>query len=358
MPSMPEALQLVLEPPDPASKPKTKSAKAAPQFTPPPIPEGGVGGYVSDRGNQEEFAPTGGKIPAEWRQFWDPGTGRFLPYFQVRLDNPMGSTVVALPVYRRGFGHLESLIENVRLGDWITVPSVTITKNGAVIGKKFQTLTVPRIYYPISLDLHMIGPVEHMMGEGPIAHCMTDTGQTVLLKGAAFSAFFGKRIPQEAREVDVVPFDSIMGGTLYDVLGVESDATAEDLKKAYRQKAMELHPDHNKDEDAGARFMEVKEAYDMLIDPDQRRCLDMAMLMMQSTFGSNAKVVTILTGRHKDQLWPPLSSGKIKGIGTVIGGSILLTSLEEVMPVAKKGMTRVASIVDGVPTVFWGKEKP
>ena len=356
MGNMPEALQLVLEPPEPGAK--TKAGKPAPQFTPPDIPDGGVGGYVSDRGNQEEFAPTAGRIPPEWRQFWDPLSGRFLPYFQVRLDNPQGSTVVALPVYRRGFGLLESLIENVRLGDWITVPAVTITAGGAIIGKKFQALNVPRTYYPISLDLHMIGPIEHMMGEGPIAHCMTDTGQTVLLKGAAFSAFFGKRIPQEAREIDVVPFDSIMGGTLYDVLGVESDATVEDLKKAYRQKAMEVHPDHNHDEDAGARFIELKEAYEMLIDPVQRQCLDMAMLMMQSTFGSNAKVVTILSGKHKDQLWPPMSSGKIKGIGTVIGGSILLTSIEEINPVMKKGMTRVAAIVDGIPTVFWGKERP
>jgi hypothetical protein len=356
MGNMPEALQLVLEPPDPSTKPK--STKQPPQFVPPLIPEGGIGGFVSDRGNQEEFVPSGGKIPAEWRRFWDPMSGRFMPYFQVRLDNPQGSTIVALPVYHKAFGVLESLIEDVRLGDWITVPSVIITAGGATIGRKFEALTVPRQYYPISLDLHMLGPVEHMMGEGPIAHCMTDTGQTVLLKGAAFSAFFGKRIPQEAREVDVLPYDTIMGGTLYDVLGVESDATEEELKKAYRQKAMELHPDRNHEEDAGARFIEVKEAYDALSDPDQRKCLDMAMLMMQSTFGSNAKSVVILSGKHKDQLWPPISSGKIKGIGTVIGGSILLTSLEEVEPVTKKGMTRVAAIVDGIPTVYWSKERP
>jgi molecular chaperone DnaJ len=61
----------------------------------------------------------------------------------------------------------------------------------------------------------------------------------------------------------------------YDVLGVGRSASAEDIKKAYRQKAKELHPDRNKDTpDAETRFKEVNEAYDALKDPDRKAAYD------------------------------------------------------------------------------------
>lgn len=60
----------------------------------------------------------------------------------------------------------------------------------------------------------------------------------------------------------------------YEVLGVGKDASADDVKKAYRKLARQYHPDVNKEADAEAKFKEVKEAYDVLSDDQKRATYD------------------------------------------------------------------------------------
>src|SRR5258707_1005671 len=61
----------------------------------------------------------------------------------------------------------------------------------------------------------------------------------------------------------------------YEVLGLNRDASEEDIKKAYRKLAMKHHPDRNPDsKDAEEKFKEAKEAYEMLTDADKRRAYD------------------------------------------------------------------------------------
>ena len=62
----------------------------------------------------------------------------------------------------------------------------------------------------------------------------------------------------------------------YALLGVTADASADDIKRAYRRLAREHHPDANPD-DAGAeaRFKEIAVAYETLSDPERRRRYDL-----------------------------------------------------------------------------------
>ena len=61
----------------------------------------------------------------------------------------------------------------------------------------------------------------------------------------------------------------------YEVLGVDKNAGAEEIKKAYRKKAMQFHPDRNPgDKTAEEKFKEVGEAYEVLSDDDKRARYD------------------------------------------------------------------------------------
>lgn len=61
----------------------------------------------------------------------------------------------------------------------------------------------------------------------------------------------------------------------YDVLGINRDASAEEIKKAYRRLAMKHHPDRNPDsKESDEKFKELSEAYEMLSEPQKRAAYD------------------------------------------------------------------------------------
>ena len=60
----------------------------------------------------------------------------------------------------------------------------------------------------------------------------------------------------------------------YEVLGVDKNASEQDIKKAFRKLAMMYHPDRNKAKDAEAKFKEINEAYSVLSDKQKRATYD------------------------------------------------------------------------------------
>lgn len=60
----------------------------------------------------------------------------------------------------------------------------------------------------------------------------------------------------------------------YEVLGLTRSATDDDIKRAFKRLAMKYHPDRNKEADAGERFREINEAYQVLSDPNKRQAYD------------------------------------------------------------------------------------
>ncbi|CAH0390809.1 unnamed protein product [Bemisia tabaci] len=63
-------------------------------------------------------------------------------------------------------------------------------------------------------------------------------------------------------------------GDPYQILNVPRTSTPQEIKRAYKQLAKEWHPDKNKDPEAEEKFVEIKQAYELLSDPERRQQFD------------------------------------------------------------------------------------
>jgi len=80
-------------------------------------------------------------------------------------------------------------------------------------------------------------------------------------EGSPFGGMGGRRGPPKEVENSVY----------YELLGVAKTATMDEIKKAYRKKAIKMHPDKGGDQ---AEFQKLQQAYDVLFDKDKREVYD------------------------------------------------------------------------------------
>jgi molecular chaperone DnaJ len=108
------------------------------------------------------------------------------------------------------------------------------------------------------------------------------------------------------------------GKDYYELLGVKRDASAKEIKKAFRQLAMKHHPDRNKgDKDAERRFKEINEAYNVLSDPKKRTQYDRFGEARERGFagGDFWEAFSRGRGRHKGESFSWSDAG---GLGDIL----------------------------------------
>jgi curved DNA-binding protein len=95
----------------------------------------------------------------------------------------------------------------------------------------------------------------------------------------------------------------------YETLGVDRNATAEDIRSSYRRQARQYHPDVNKEPGAEDRFKEISEAYEVLRDPEKRERYD--------RLGANWKAGQDVSGAAG---WEDVFRDRDRGFGGAGGG--------------------------------------
>ena len=100
-----------------------------------------------------------------------------------------------------------------------------------------------------------------------------------------------------------------INSTLYAVLGIKQIAGPDEIKSAFRRMALQWHPDHCKEPDAGERFIRIKAAYDLLSDPNKRARYD-AGLALEASLGK-AQTPTSSFGMYR----APLRCGHVLAEG-------------------------------------------
>jgi DnaJ-class molecular chaperone len=86
----------------------------------------------------------------------------------------------------------------------------------------------------------------------------------------------------------------------YEVLGVNSDASEQEIRKSYRNLSLKYHPDRNSDPEAGIKFREINEANEILSDPQRRQQYDHELKFgnrtMEDELGDINNIINMMFG--------------------------------------------------------------
>src|SRR5579884_619069 len=141
----------------------------------------------------------------------------------------------------------------------------------------------------------------------------------------------------------------------YKVLGVETTASTEVIKKAFKRQALHYHPDVYKGEDAQEKMRDILQAYQTLSDPERRRSYDLTrsehILNGSTTTKKATDVSSARSNGHKGAfVFPTLSDGLPAQID--VGDLTYLLSPSEARRLKELGMLRGSKVPSTAGTYY------
>lgn len=180
------------------------------------------------------------------------------------------------------------------------------------------------------------------------ASTWADGGWTVIILESALRGWFEKKNDRNPDGSD----------TLYATLAVDPDATAEEIKKAYRRLARQWHPDVNhNDPDAAEMFKKINDANQKLSDPISRKKYDFMLDVMRRT--ESKYDITDTLKKHNDDLYgyrSPLLCGYLDVEGSMSFGKLIVEKINAWNDITNaEGKTMVTTWINGEKTftVYW-----
>lgn len=135
--------------------------------------------------------------------------------------------------------------------------------------------------------LVVVGRIVRLARNGPVYDIGVEFQQVAPEVAAAleslarFGCIKGKRPAAEPGNIGGISASAQLAD-LYEILGVEREATLEEIHRAFRDLARKSHPDLNPSAEAQAKFIQLHKAYDVLRDPEKRRSYDDAVARSQA----------------------------------------------------------------------------
>lgn len=155
----------------------------------------------------------------------------------------------------------------------------------------------------------------------------------------------------------------------YKLLGVEKDASMEEIKKAYRRLAREYHPDLNPGENTSTRFISIKNAYDTLINPVKRQTYNDSFSYTETNFRRSQEQAAYATYTYGDEVKykrkeEPVKTAGIKStqlLAFYLGEEEYALKVEDIFGIAScasiKPAADATSFIDGM-VYMRGEELP
>jgi len=146
-------------------------------------------------------------------------------------------------------------------------------------------------------------------------------------------------------------YEPVTTGTkdYYELLGVARDATDSEIKKAFRKKARETHPDVCVDSDAEERFKAINEAYDVLSDARKRALYDQYGTVDPRGMGTGPDFGDLFAGFGMEDLFSAFFGGFSGGPRVRLEGRDIAVSLSLTLEEAASGVTKQVVLSRLVP---------